>query len=171
MRATQSRKRARRDWWLRSQTHTVNSGSTHQSLTTLSVGEAEFYTVVKGGQVGLSLKSMYQDQGIPMKIETQSDSVTATERLGAAKPGVRSAADSPQHSWLSRVLKRMTLSPTRERIHWRPGGDYRSDMIRRQGEENETFCARSLLLDDALCWNFKRVPNAGSPTCLATRRR
>ena len=35
--------------------HTVKSGSALQSLTALSVGEAEFYTVVKGGQVGLSL--------------------------------------------------------------------------------------------------------------------
>ena len=34
--------------------HTVKSGSTLQSLTVLSVGEAEFYAVVKGGRVGLS---------------------------------------------------------------------------------------------------------------------
>ena len=37
---------------------TVKSGSTLQSLTTLSVGEAEFYAVVKGDQVGLSLRSI-----------------------------------------------------------------------------------------------------------------
>ena len=43
-------------------------------LTALSVGEAEIYAVVKGGQVGLSLRSMYQDLGISMKIEIQSDS-------------------------------------------------------------------------------------------------
>ena len=41
--------------------NTVKFGSTLQSLTALSVGEAEFYAVVKGGQVGLSLRSMYQD--------------------------------------------------------------------------------------------------------------
>ena len=34
--------------------HTVKSGSTLQSLTALSVGEAEFHAVVKGGQVGLA---------------------------------------------------------------------------------------------------------------------
>ena len=68
--------------------HTVTSGSTLQSLTALSVGEAEFYAVVKGGQVGLSLRSMYQDLGIPMKIEIQSDSSTAnsvTDRWGAGQ--------------------------------------------------------------------------------------
>ena len=36
--------------------HTVKSGSTLQSLTALSVGETEFYAVVKGGQVGLSFE-------------------------------------------------------------------------------------------------------------------
>ena len=38
--------------------HTVKSGSTLQSLTALSVGEAEFYAVVNGDQVGLSLRSL-----------------------------------------------------------------------------------------------------------------
>ena len=47
----------------------------------------------------------------------------------SAKPGVRAAADCTQHSWLSRVMKRMTLSPTRGRIRRRHGGDCRSDMI------------------------------------------
>ena len=51
----------------------MKSGSTRQSLTALSVGEAEFYSVVKGGQVGLSLRSMYQDLGMTMKTEIQSD--------------------------------------------------------------------------------------------------
>ena len=66
--------------------HTVKSGSTLQSLTALSVGEAEFYAAVQGGQVGLSLKSLYQDLGIPLKIEILCDSSTAnslTDRLGA----------------------------------------------------------------------------------------
>ena len=87
LRATQSRGRARRDWWLRLVT-TMKSGSTPQSLTALSVGEAEFYAAMKGGQVGLSLRSMFQDLGIPMKIEIQSDSSTAnslTDRLGAGQ--------------------------------------------------------------------------------------
>ena len=76
-----------------------------------------------------------------------------------------------QRSWFSRVVRRTTLSPTRGRIRWWHGGDWRSDMIRRQEEGNETFCARSFLLDVGLFWNLKRGSNAGSPTCLATRRR
>ena len=68
--------------------HTVKSGSTLQCLTALSVVEAVFHAVmVKGGQVRLSLRSMYQDLGIP-KIEIQSDSSTAnslTDRLGAGQ--------------------------------------------------------------------------------------
>ena len=57
------------------------------------------------------------------------------------------------HSWLSRVMVRMTLSG---RILRRHGGDCRSDMILRQEEGNETFCARSFLLDGAHFWNSKR---------------
>ena len=57
--------------------HTVNSGSTLQSLTVLSVGEAEFYSVVKGGQVGLSLRSKCSDLGSQMKVAMQIDSLTA----------------------------------------------------------------------------------------------
>ena len=44
--------------------------------------------MVKGGQVGLSLRSMYQDLGIPMMIEIQRDSSKAnslTDRLGAGQ--------------------------------------------------------------------------------------
>ena len=66
--------------------HTVKSGSTLQSLTAWSVGQAEFYSLVKGGQVGFSLKSTYQDLGIPMKFGILSDSLTAkslTDRFGS----------------------------------------------------------------------------------------
>ena len=49
--------------------HTVKSGPTLQSLTALSVGESEFYAVVKGGHVGLSLRSTCQDLGIPMNVD------------------------------------------------------------------------------------------------------
>ena len=68
--------------------HPVKSGSTLQSLTALSVGEAEFYAVAKGGPVGLHLRSIYQDLGIPLKVEIQSDSSTSnslTDRLGAGQ--------------------------------------------------------------------------------------
>ena len=75
-----------------------------------------------------------------------------------------------QHSWLPQVMKRMTFSPTRGRIRWRHGGDRRSDMIRRQEGENETFYERSFVLNGALFWNSKRELNAGSLLCRSTRR-
>ena len=90
--------------------HTVNSGSTLQSLTALSVGEVEFYAVVKGGQVGLSLRSMYQDLGIPMKIEIQSDSSTAnslTDRLGA---GQRTKHIDTRYFWIQERVQDGDLS-------------------------------------------------------------
>ena len=80
--------------------HTVKSGSTLQSLTALRVGVAELYAVVKGGQVGLILRSIYQDLGIPMKVEIQSDSSTAnclTDRLGA---GQRTKHIDTRYFWI-----------------------------------------------------------------------
>ena len=68
--------------------NTVKSGSTLQSWRAVSAGEAEFYTVVKGGQVGLALRSKKTGSVIPMKIEIQSDSSTANslaDRLGAGQ--------------------------------------------------------------------------------------
>ena len=64
--------------------HTVKPWPTFQSLTLLIVGEAEFYAVVKGGQIGLSLRSIYHDLGIPMKIEIQSDSSASNSFAGSA---------------------------------------------------------------------------------------
>ena len=61
--------------------NTVKSGSTLQSLTVLRIGEAEFYAVVNGGQVGLSLRYMNQDLGTPMKIEIQSVSSTTNSLI------------------------------------------------------------------------------------------
>ena len=88
----------------------MKSGSTLQSLTALGVGEAEFYAVVKGGQVGLSLRSMYQDLGIPMKFEMQSDSSTAnslTARLGA---GQRKKHIDTRYIWIREQVQDGDLS-------------------------------------------------------------
>ena len=90
--------------------HTVKSGSTLQSLTALSVGEAECYAVVKGGHIGLSLRSMYQDLGIPMKFEIHSDSSTAnslTYRLGA---GQRTKHIDTRYFWIQERVQDGDLS-------------------------------------------------------------
>ena len=82
------------------------------------------------------------------------------------KPGARAAADAHSNHDSHELWSEWQC-----RIRWRHGGDCRSDMTRRQEEENGTFCARSFVLDGALFWNSKRWSDAGSPTCLATRRR
>ena len=75
-----------------------------------------------------------------------------------------------QHGWHSRVTKPATLSPTRGRMRWKPGDDYRSDTIQRQEAENVTSCLRSFLVEGALSWNSKLASSHGSPVCRATRR-
>ena len=52
--------------------HTVKSGSTFQRLAFLSVGEAEFYAAVKGGQVGQFLRSIFQDLEYVLGTSTSS---------------------------------------------------------------------------------------------------
>ena len=61
-----------------------------------------------------------------------------------------------QRLWHSRVTRRTTVSPARRRTRWRHGEDCRSDMIRQQEEGNESFCARSFLLDGAIFWSSKQ---------------
>ena len=90
--------------------HTVKSGSTLQSLTALSVGEAEFYMVVKGGQVGLSLRSTYQDLGIPMKIEIQSGSSTANSSTDRLEAGQRTKHIATRYFWIQEGVRDGHLS-------------------------------------------------------------
>ena len=84
--------------------HTVESGSTLRCLTALSVGEVDFYAVVTGCQVGPSLRSMYQELRIPMKIEIQSDSSTA---LGA---GQRTKHIDTRYFWIQERVQDGDLS-------------------------------------------------------------
>ena len=66
--------------------------------------------MVEGGQVGLSLRSMYQDLGIPTKIEIQSDSSTAdslTDRLGA---GQRTKHMDTRYFWIRERVQDGDLS-------------------------------------------------------------
>ena len=88
----------------------------------------------------------------PTEIKMTSSCRRLSTRTEECKTWSLCCSRCTQHSWLSRVMRRMTLLPTRGRTHWRHGGDHMSDTIRRQEEENETFCARSFLLDGALFW-------------------
>ncbi|CAK0815838.1 unnamed protein product, partial [Prorocentrum cordatum] len=68
--------------------HPIKGSSTLQSLTSLSVGEAEFYAVVKGAAVALMLRSIYEDFGDNMEARVLSDSTTAgslADRLGVGQ--------------------------------------------------------------------------------------
>ena len=80
--------------------HTVKSRSTLQILTAL----------VRGGQVGLALRSKNQDLGIPMKVEIQSDSSMAnslTDRLGA---GQRTEHVDTRYLWVQERVQDGDLS-------------------------------------------------------------
>ena len=66
--------------------------------------------MVKGAQVGLSLRSMYQYLGIPMQLEIQSDSSTAnslTDRMGA---GQRTKHIDTRYFWIQERVQDGDLS-------------------------------------------------------------
>ena len=112
--------------------HIVKSGSTLQSLTALSVGEAEFYA---SGEKKSSwiIPEIYVLKSIPMKIKIPSDSLTAkslTDRLGA---GHREKHTDTRYFWIQGTSPR-----------WRPQyqeGAY-SEELRRCWNETG-LCFRS----------------------------
>ena len=81
--------------------HTVKSGSTRQSMTALSVGEAEFFNAaMKGGQVGLSLRCVYMDLGFQMKVGIQSDSSRANSLTDRSGVGPRTKHIDARFFWV-----------------------------------------------------------------------
>jgi hypothetical protein len=47
--------------------HMLKSWSTTQQVIALSSGEAEYYSMVRGGSMGLGIKSMSEDMGVSLK--------------------------------------------------------------------------------------------------------
>ena len=69
--------------------HMLESASTVQSIKALSVGEAEYYAVVKGGGVALMLRSLYTHAGVDIECQVESDSSTAGSLSERNGPGLR----------------------------------------------------------------------------------
>jgi len=57
--------------------HTLKTASNLQSIVTLSVAEAEYYALVKGAALALSLQSLYRDWGLEVSLRIHSDSSSA----------------------------------------------------------------------------------------------
>ena len=134
--------------------------------------EAFFAGVTKESEMLLEWAAEQPTEITTTAIDLEFLPTDTNEDRGVKKPGFCGCNRcNTATQWLSRVMRRITLSPTRGRIHWRYGGDLQKRYDPTAGGRSETFCARSFLLDCALFWNSKRRSNAGSPTCLATRRR
>ena len=61
--------------------------------------------MMRGNQTGLSLRSMYQDPGIPMKIEIQSDSSTANSSLDRLGAGQGTKHIATRYFWMQERVK------------------------------------------------------------------
>ena len=68
--------------------HTIKASSGLQPTIALSVGEAEYYGVVKGTSIGMQIQSMMKDWNISLDLEAYTDSNSAigtTSRKGLGK--------------------------------------------------------------------------------------
>ena len=57
--------------------HLIKSWSTTQAVIALSSGEAEFYGIVKGGSIGIGLRSVLGDLGVDCRIRIHTDAAAA----------------------------------------------------------------------------------------------
>ena len=76
---------------------TVKFGSELDSIERWRSG---FHAVVKGGQLGLSLRSVYQELGISMKIKKESDSSTANSLTDGLGAGQRRTHIDTRYFWI-----------------------------------------------------------------------
>ena len=57
--------------------HMVKTWCSTQAIVALSSGEAEYYGVVKGGSIGIGLRSMLEDFGVRVTIRVNADASAA----------------------------------------------------------------------------------------------
>ena len=57
--------------------HMVKSWCSTQAIVALSSGEAEYYGIVKGGSIGLGMRSMFGDFGVKVAVRINTDASAA----------------------------------------------------------------------------------------------
>ena len=68
--------------------HLIKSWATTQGVIALSSGEAEYYSIVKGGSIALGIRNIMTDMGVESKIKIKTDASAAkgiASRRGAGK--------------------------------------------------------------------------------------
>ena len=57
--------------------HLIKTWSTNQAVIALSSGEAEYYSMVKGGSIALGFQAMIKELGVDLDIDLRSDASAA----------------------------------------------------------------------------------------------
>ena len=78
----------------------VECSSTLQSLIALSVGEAEYYAIVKGAAMGIAIRALLADYGIEMEVVIESDSTTAGSMCARLGVGHRTKHIQTRFLWV-----------------------------------------------------------------------
>ena len=103
--------------------HCVKTGSALQSTIALSSGESEYYQLVKGAAIGLSIQALLQDWGLPVGVRIHSDSSAARgicSRRGLGK--MRHV--QTRYLWIQERVAQKHIS-----IHKIPGPENHSDIL------------------------------------------
>ena len=103
--------------------HCLKTYASTQPLIALSVGEAEFYGIVRAGSTGLGIQSLFKDMGVDVKVQINTDSSTGKSIASRRGAGKVRHLDS-QELWIQERVARGDIS-----IKKIPGDENLSDIL------------------------------------------
>ena len=103
--------------------HCIKTYASTQPLIALSVGEAEFYAIVKAGSTGLGIQSVLKDMGVDVQVQINTDSSTGKSIASRRGAGKVRHLDS-QDLWIQERVARGHIS-----IRKVPGNENLSDIL------------------------------------------
>ena len=103
--------------------HCLKTYASTQPLIALSVGEAEFYGIVRAGSTGLGIQSLFKDMGVDVKVQINTDPSTGKSIASRRGAGKVRHLDS-QELWIQERVARGDIS-----IKKVPGEENLSDIL------------------------------------------
>ena len=65
--------------------HAVKSWSTTQQVIALSSGEAEYYSMVRGGSMGLGINAIAEDMGVSLRVIVVKTDASAAKGIASRR--------------------------------------------------------------------------------------
>ena len=103
--------------------HCLKTYSSTQPLIALSVGEAEYYGIIKAGCVGLGMQSLFRDLGVEVEVQINTDSSTGKSIASRKEVGKVRHLDT-REQWIQERVARGDL-----RLKKVPGEEHLADIL------------------------------------------